>query len=205
MKKVRAWQLCPSFVLAPLMSGHLVPALEISDLPTWKLLASDRAVPPAWAPPCSGHWANTRAMLSALVGLLGGQESLGKPSSLPLLGLCSSFPEWLPDEVMLRADGRSCWRMAVSGLLAWATCPKHKISPFLWLKGKPGQRPQTFIHFSSLRWDYPSPGLSLQPLGSPQNFCSAHTAAAEHMGKPRPEVGRVPHSKPQQESTAAPT
>lgn len=126
----------PFIFLAPLMSGHFVPVLEISALPTWKLLASGRTVPSACLVQPSlvtflqrsldRHW----DVLSALTGLLGGQEALGKPSSFPLMELCSSFPEWLPDEVMLLADGRRSWRMAASGLFAWVTCPRHKMSPF---------------------------------------------------------------------------
>lgn len=55
-------------------------------------------------------------MLSALLGLLGGQEALGKPSSLPLQGLCNSFPEWLPDEVMLLVTGGAAgeWQSVAS-------------------------------------------------------------------------------------------
>lgn len=146
----------PFIFPAPLMSGHFVPALEISALPTWKLLASIGTIPPACSvqsslvtslqQPLDRHW----DVLSALAGLLGGQEALGKPSLFPPVELCSSFPEWLPDEVMLLADGRRSWRMAASGLFAWATCPRHKMSPFWGLKGKPGPRLHTFIHFPVL-------------------------------------------------------
>lgn len=59
----------------------------------------------------------------------------------------------------------------------------------MWLRGKPGPITQTFVHCPPLSWDYPSPGLSLQPCDSLQNFCSAHTAAAEYMEKPRPGGG----------------
>lgn len=138
LERVRAWQFCPSFICLLLLSclAIWVPALEISVLPTWKLLASGRAVPPSiqfnpdLSLPCRRHWAGTGHVLSALVGLLGGQEALGNPSSFPLLELCSSFPEWLPDEVMRLADGRSCRENGSQ----WPPClgdlPKAQNKPF---------------------------------------------------------------------------
>lgn len=84
--------------------------------------------------------------------------------------------------------------MAASGLLAWATCPRHKMNPFWWLKGRPGPRLQTFIHLPALSWDYPRAGLSLQP------YSSLPCLSAE--GKLRPEeVGGWLLSELQQEST----
>lgn len=91
--------------------------------------------------------------------------------------------------------------MAVSGLLAWATCPRHKISPYFVVERKTRPDNPDLHSPPILELGLPSPGLSLQPRGSLQNLCSAHTAAAEHMEKPRPGGGgchtRSPSKSPQ--------
>lgn len=87
LERVRAWRLCPAF--SQPLSGHFVSAFEISTLSTWKLLASGTTIPSACSVQASlvTSLQVTGQALSALAGLLGGQEALGKPSSFPLMEL----------------------------------------------------------------------------------------------------------------------
>jgi hypothetical protein len=114
---VQAWPL-PFACTGSSYPGYLVLALEINPLPTWQLPArcslawsprkADKSHPPPSTPqPLSSLSAGTGGVTPALVWLL---RLPGGPWKAPLhshsQGLCSSFPEWLPDEVMqLRASG----------------------------------------------------------------------------------------------------
>lgn len=156
LERVRAWQLCPSFLRPPSRLAILFQLLKYLLCPPgscwlqagpFLLSAQSNSV---LSPPCSGHWTETGMCCPPWLGSWVARRLLESPLHPHSWNSCSSFPEWLPDEVMLLADGRRSWRMAASGLLAWATCPRHKMSPFWWLKGRPGPRLQTFIRHPAL-------------------------------------------------------